>query len=234
MLFSIPALRAIRERFPKAWIEILVREYFYHAAKLVPFIDGVIVFHDDSSRWSFNSLLRFGKKVRDRWDLTVVLNTVSHSLTSDLFAYFSRARYILGSSEKVFPGASRNYFYNLIAPMPAVNTSMHQSERNLDIVRYIGCDTINLSEKIIVPEEITKNVDEDLAKFGISYTDPAIGIHIGAGKPENRWAVERFARFAEILHKKFLAQIMLFWGPAEDSLMREFCRSITEVPSKGV
>jgi len=74
----------------------------------------------------------------------VVLNTVSHSFTNDLLANFSGARYILGSEQLIFPGCTRNFFYNLTAPYSPVEK--HQSERNLDIVRHIGVETDDLSE----------------------------------------------------------------------------------------
>jgi ADP-heptose:LPS heptosyltransferase len=226
-LLSVPAIRALRERFPESTISLLVREYFAPIARLVPYIDDVLVFQEDSSQWTLSSFRLFWRKLRSRRDMTVVLNTVSHSLTSDLFALLSRAKYTLGFDDKPFQGSHTNSLYNFIAPVS--QGLRHQSERNLDIVRYIGCVTNDVSIAISVSPEDRARLQEECKKFGIDTSRQVAGIHIGAGKPSNRWPVDRFVRVAEFLKKHYDAQILLFWGPSdeEEELMRTFCHRLS-------
>lgn len=222
-LLSLPALRSLRHCFPEARIALVVREYFADAASLVPFVDEILVFREDASRWTWGSLRRFWRSLRSGWDLAVVLNTVSHSLTSDLLARFARARVVLGSAERVFPGSTRNFFYDLNAPM--ASGIRHQSERNVDILRYIGCSTDDMREELRVSDAVRTAVRGEIESLGQSAHGPLIGLHIGAGKPANRWPVERFAELANTLRERVEARILLFWGPAEEDLKEAFVSS---------
>ena len=221
-LLSIPALRALRTRYPEAWIAVLVRDYFFDVARLVPYLDDVIVAQEDALRWTGRSFREFWDRLRTPWDLTVVLNTVSHSLRSDLLAFFSRGTVVLGSADRTFPGSSRNFFYHLNAPGAA--GIRHQSERNLDIVRFIGCDTEDLREELLVPETEHLAACRELEERAISGSVPLIALHLGAGKPLNRWPADRFAALSKALREEFHAAVLVFWGPAEAGLRDEFVK----------
>ena len=131
-LLATPVFRAIRNRFPGARIGVLVRDYFADAIAGNPLVDEVLVLPKGGLRRGLRRIMTLWRKLFKRWDLTIVLNTVSHSLSSDLLAQLSSRRLVLGSAHRIFPGASRNFFYNLLAPYSS--TTRHQSERNLDIV----------------------------------------------------------------------------------------------------
>jgi ADP-heptose:LPS heptosyltransferase len=149
-LLATPVFRALRNRFPAARIGVLVRDYFADTVAGNPFVDEVLVLQKGNHRWNPRQMMTLFKQLHKRWDLTVVLNTVSHSLSSDLLAELSGGRLLLGSAHRVFPGASRNFFYNLLAPYST--TTVHQTERNLDIVRYIGAQTGDLTACMYVQD----------------------------------------------------------------------------------
>jgi len=226
-LLATPVLRALRERYPDARIGLLVRDYFADVASRVPGIDEVLVFRANLLHWTFKRFTTLWDQLRKRWDMTVVLNTVSHSLTSDVLAYLSGARYTVGSEAHVFPGCSRNFLYNVVAPLH--RPPRHQTDRNLDIVRILDADTQDLSEEIRISENEQMSARERFSKASL----PApllIGMHIGAGKKPNRWPVKNFARLAEEVREKYGAEVILFWGLAEGDLCREFCRSVSFKP----
>jgi ADP-heptose:LPS heptosyltransferase len=229
-LLATPVFRAIRNRFPEAYVGVLVRDYFADAVAGNPLVDEILVLQKGSRCWDPRRIMTLWQKVYKRWDLTIVLNTVSHSLSSDLLAELSSKKLILGSAHRVFPGASRNFFYNLVAPYSL--TTQHQSERNLDIVRYINAHTEDLSEFMYVGDTERHQALESLHQLGMCEGKLSIALHIGAGKKANRWPVARFARLAQLLHDRLGAQIVLFWGPDEATLADEFCRLITFVPVK--
>lgn len=219
-LLATPALRALREHFPSARIALVVREYFQDVASMVPFVDEVIVFRERASRWTWANGTAFYHSLRSNWDLTVVLNTVSHSLTSDVLASISRARFVLGSGARVFAGSSRNFFYNLIAPGPG--GERHQTLQNLDILEYIGVRTQDYSPRIEVSDSGEREARRELEARGIVPGRRAIGFHLGAGKEPNRWPVARFAELASRLTGSGGAQVVLFWGAKEEDLRRQF------------
>ncbi len=215
-LLSTPALLALRNRFPGAHIGLVVRSYCADTVQHHPHIDEILIFQEYGLRWTPGKITRFWKALYKKWDMAVVLSSESHSLTSDLIAVLSGAKIILGSGSHIFPGCSRNFFYDLIAPDPG---RLHQSERNLAIVRYIGADTGDLSERVHITTEEKNAVRQ---AFGSAYSGfPVIGIHIGGSKSGNRWPVDRFVRIAEMLHD-LPAGILVFWGPGEKELSETF------------
>lgn len=226
-LLATPVLRALRDRYPEARIGLLVRDYFADVAARVPAVDEVLVFRANLFHWTFKGFRTLWDQLRKRWDVTVVLNTVSHSLTSDVLAYVSGAQYVVGSEAHVFPGCRRNFFYNVIAPLYL--PPRHQTDRNLDIVRILGVDTGDLSEEIWIPENERMSARERISK-AIAPPPLLIGMHIGAGKKPNRWPVKSFAGLAGEVREKYGAEVVLFWGPAEGDLCREFCSSVNFNP----
>jgi ADP-heptose:LPS heptosyltransferase len=227
-LLATPVFRALRNRFPETRIGVLVRDYFADVVAGNPFVDEILVLEKGSRRWDPRRMTGLLKKLYKRWDLAIVLNTVSHSLSSDLLAELSSRKLILGSAHRVFPGASRNFFYNLVAPYSP--TTLHQTERNLDIVRYIGAHTQDRAEFMHVGESDRRHALASLHQLGMRDGMPRIALHVGAGKVANRWPVARFARLAQFLRDRLSAQIILFWGPNETNLADEFCRLISFVP----
>ncbi|MFZ5518544.1 MAG: glycosyltransferase family 9 protein [Candidatus Zhuqueibacterota bacterium] len=214
-LLATPVLRALREHFPQSHITVLVRGYTREAALHNEYINDVIYLPESGYNYSLGWLREFWKKLRRRYELAVVLNTVSHSLSSDILSHLSRSKFVLGSAHRIFPGCQRNFFYSFLAPYDAVEK--HQTERNLDIVRYLGIDTRDRSEVMTITEEERNWAVQFLRDNGLTAGLQPIGIHPGAGKIENRWQVEKFA---EVAGYWFQASYMpvLFWGPKEVEL----------------
>ncbi len=220
-LLSTPVFRALRQRFPQAHLAVVARKYTADLARHNRYLDEVICFRDILGDWSLSYARYLLKRLYKQWDLVVVLNTVSHSLSSDLLARLTRAPWIVGSEHHRFPGTIRNFNYHLMAPYHS-DPSRHQSKRNVDIVRYIGADTDNYCETMNILESEQASVREVLAQLGWKPDRPLIVIHPGAGKKENRWPVDRFARVAERLFNTQRVQLFLTWGPDEGELATAF------------
>lgn len=219
LLLSTPVLRALKSRFPASQITMIARAYTAVVLENHPFIDEVLTFHEDIRRWTPQKFIHFKKRLRSGFDLTVVLNTVSHSLSSDILAYLSRSALVLGSEHMPFGGCKRNFFYNLLAPYAA--EQRHQTERNLDIVRIIGADTNDVREIAGVAEDEKAKAATLIRSLVKDTGKTVIGMHPGAGKPENRWPAAKFAAAGDLLCDQFNAGVILFRGPREQLLVDE-------------
>jgi ADP-heptose:LPS heptosyltransferase len=215
-LLSTPVFKAIRRRYPAAHITAVTRSYTARVAEYNEFIDAVVPIYEHGEDWTLSRLADVAGLARRKADLAIVLNTVSHSLTSDLIARFSTRGYILGSEHRRFSGTCRNFFYNLNAPYQ--EGARHQSERNLDIVRYIGIEGDDLREHMRLRPEELEWARAHLTELGRDESKPLIAIHPGAGKVENRWPVANFAAAANALAAENGAQIYLTWGSRENEL----------------
>jgi lipopolysaccharide heptosyltransferase II len=227
-LLSTPVFRALRQFFPQAHIAVIARTYTAELAYRNPYLNEVFVVPEKLLGWTPLKIWRLVAGLLRGWDLAIVLNTVSHSLTSDLLAYFSGARYVLGSEHRIFPGCKRNFFYNLVARYFAQQKP--QSERNLDIVRHLGIDTEDRSEVMALTAQEKLFAGNFMRQHGLAEKDVVVAMHPGAGKIHNRWPAEKFAELANTLHRRFNVHLVFMWGPEENSLGANLCRRLSFEP----
>lgn len=178
-LLAGPSFAVLRQAFPKARIGAVVHPQIASIASMNPNIDEVIVAPPEPEI-SFRHFFKACWSLRKKWDLVIVLNTKMHSLVGDLIAHFSGARLILGSAGRIFPGTRRNFIYNLIAPLWPDH--IHQSEKNLDVLRYIGIEGQEVASELILSKKRLSVAYSELESKGYKHNKPLIGIHVGGGK----------------------------------------------------
>jgi ADP-heptose:LPS heptosyltransferase len=223
-LLSTPAFRAVRLTFPDAHISLLARKYTTQLLENNWFVDNVITFYENGRDWNYRYFVSLWKNIRSKYDLVIVLNTVSHSLTSDFIAHLSNAKYVVGPDHLLYKGTSRNFFYNLLSPYRQAIVS--QSQRNIDIVSPIGCETKNLSQEIFLTKDEKKQARACLKSSGWDGINKLVAIHPGAGKLGNRWPVENFASVAEKLWNNLKCAFFITWGPGEEELGKELTKKM--------
>lgn len=232
LLLATPVFRAVRENFPEAHISALVRSYTSQILYNNIYLNEVISFYERFTDWSPRKAVHFFKCLCSNFDLAIVLNTVSHSVTSDLLAWLSGAKYRLGSEHLIFEGCQSNILYNLIAPYR--DSNKHQTEKNLDIIRYIQIDTKNKSEEINLNQGELDRAKAFLRCHKIKGNDLIVAMHLGAGKVQNRWKVNRFKQVAEYFNFNYNAKIVVSWGPKEKELGSEFLNGLPFAPVHAV
>lgn len=215
-LLSTPVLRAVRENFPQSFIALVVRPYFAPVALNNRYVDQVIVTYERLAQLRLSRLRQFWREIRQGFDLAVMLNTVSHSLTSDWIVQLSRARWVIGPDHLPYKGTTRNFFYNFLVPYPT--ETGHQSRRNLDILRPFGISTANERENMTLLPEEHNWAEAFLQERGRDRNRPCIAVQAGAAKISNRWPVDNFAQAASRLAEQYHAQLLLTWGPKEIEL----------------
>jgi ADP-heptose:LPS heptosyltransferase len=198
-LLSTPVFRALRKRFPQAHLGLVVRTYTWPVALYNPNIDEVLIFPEKWKYFHIGRFLSFVKGLWKGWDLTIVLNTVSHSFSSDLIAFFSRARWVLGREDMIFSGCQSNFFYNILVPAPS--PELHQSLINLKQVELLGISMDCLEEQLILTGHEQQQVRQVLKALGVFENQPLICVIPGAGKLENRWPLSKFSEFMNGMHQ---------------------------------
>ncbi len=223
-LLSTPVFHALRNQFPDAHIAVMARKYTASLMQHNEYVDTVITFYEHGKDWNLGRITKFIKLLRRGYDLAIVLNTVSHSLTSDLAARLSGAKYVLGPEHLTFQGTTRNFFYHFNAPY--IKQERNQSLRNLDILSYIGIQAVEPYEHITLLTEEKNDARELLLQKGWDGKQMLISVHPGAGKLMNRWPVENFAKAAQELADYYDAQLLITWGPNEKELGESLCSQL--------
>src|SRR3990167_9548920 len=90
VILSIPSIRALREKYPKAWIAVLVGRKSRKIIRNCPYVDDAIVYDEDGGPGGLVGLLRMARLLAgEDFDMTVDLQ---NNRRSHLLAYLSGAR----------------------------------------------------------------------------------------------------------------------------------------------
>ena len=90
----------------------------------------------------------------------------------------------------------------------------HQTLRNLDILLPLHLTTDDLSCKLGFTKEEIRSAKVTLSSLRSKH-ELLIGMHVGAGKIENRWATEKFAALANKLSEEHNAGFLFTAGPLD-------------------
>jgi len=196
-LLITPALRALRLRFPRARITLVVNRFLAPLAEHQPDVDRVIV---------AGSLPAIP---REPYDVALVLNTVSHSLTSDLIARLSGARSVIGPASpplKDAPGAPL-YDWAYAVHEPA---GPHQMDRALAVVAPLGCPD--------VPREYRYGMTEIENAAGAATRaslprGPVVAMHLGTKDDTRRYPARQWTDVADRVAQATGAHIAILDAP---------------------
>ena len=232
-LLNTPAIHALRELFPLALIELVVRPYLAPVAERNPDVDGVLVFRGTGmdrlpGREADGVPTNMHGAFSGHCDLAVVFNTVSHSFSSDLIARFSRAPLILGPERPGFDHCEKNPFYNLVAPVEL--RDKHQVERNLDVVRYIGGKPADLSYRYGWTEDEDNVAGELMHRLEGVGKGRIVAVHFGSVDERKVYPLRALARLCNEIVSEIGERILLLDVPGCASRMAELKAGISSDP----
>lgn len=216
LLVAVPALRAIRRRFPSAeitliglpWAESFVQRFSRYIDRFVEFpgfpgIDQVEVNHERTAHF-------FEEQRARNYDLVIQMH--GSGAASNPFALALGGRVTAG------------YF---IERMPAGMTigqkypdDLPEIERNLGLARMLGCSNCDPRLEFPLFKQDHAEAAALLHRLPLA-TRPWVGIHTGARSPARRWSVEYFASVADTFAQRFSAQIILTGGPGESTTAQQ-------------
>jgi ADP-heptose:LPS heptosyltransferase len=219
VVLSLPALAAIRQRFPKARITAaggsaaaLVIEMSGSADRTMA-IDRVAL-RDGPKMQALSAMARIVADVRRaHYDLAIDLHSLSES---NLLAWLS------GAPERVFAQRGGRSL-GLLATMrtPWEDREKHQVDRYLDVLVPLG-----ITGAPRIPRLPTRPADDEfvrklLRERGVGEDARLVGLFPGASQPRRRWPLERFAELAARLEKNEGARILVFLGPEEAAVAEQ-------------
>lgn len=231
MLCSLPLFAALKKKYPDSKITLVasVTNYNIIYGDVNPYINDVIIFNKST----LLHLLRFFKKLRSiPFDLGIVPSTVSMSRTSHLINYISRAKVRVGVNSINGKKNKSDYLLNIKSDFNWDELKLHQTQRNLDIVRQVGCD-LSLDEvkelkmgfsgeELLIADKFIKGNLPDKNKKIFAF-------HAGAGKIQNRWSVKNFTELISLLYKKYNPYVLINSGPVDKEVTDELTKNLSEL-----
>ncbi|HQJ74037.1 MAG TPA: glycosyltransferase family 9 protein [Bacteroidota bacterium] len=223
MLCATPLFRALKEKFPHSRITLVSGIVNTQIVLNNPFLDRVIEYNNVKILRSPLKLINFIRELRkEKYNFVVVPATVSMSVTSDLIAFFSRARYRIGVVSLSGKRNLTGFLYNYPVIINWEKDSLkHQTERNIDVLKDFSISTNDYSLVIgLTDEEILKGKE-----FYNNYHQKgkiSVGIHAGAGKIKNQWPCEKFEELIDKLILEQNCEIFMTIGPMDESVYEYF------------
>jgi ADP-heptose:LPS heptosyltransferase len=215
LLAGVSLFRAIKETYPRSHISLVVSPANYPAVVKNKFLDRVFVFNKKKLLNPFY-LLKAIKFFREGYDLTIVPVVVSISFTSNLLARLSKSKIRIGANSLNGSPNKSSFFFDRRIDLDWRNhPDSNVAERNLDIVRPFGIATTDYRSEITFNGADTAAAQKFIEEFGDDKKKLLIGLHVGAGKPVNRWSLDKYAALVKKLDYNFPANFYLTGGWAE-------------------
>jgi ADP-heptose:LPS heptosyltransferase len=223
VVVSLPALRAIRERFPAARITVAVGSSAAAVVDLSGFANATlpvdrVALRDGPTAASIMRIFKLVQDVRKlEFDFVIDLHSLSET---NLLGFLSGASHRLFSRR---PGRSLDFLSNFRPQPPVEDTSptKHAVDRYLDLLIPLGIKDAQRVPQLKTRLEDDKFIEEMLKREKANTGTPLVGIFPGAGHPSRRWPVERFAELADRLVRNDGVRIVLFAGPEERELVKQ-------------
>jgi ADP-heptose:LPS heptosyltransferase len=221
VVMSLPALRAIRERFPHARITVVVGRPGGEIIEMSGYADATIEvdrvgLRDGSKPLSVLRIFRVVKDVRQRkFDFVIDLHSFSET---NLLGFFS------GAPKRLFsrrPGRSLDFLANF-TPKPAVDKNdpdQHLIDRYLEVLVPLGIKDSPRVPRLMTAVEDDHAIDAMLRKAKAEMGSPLVGLFPGAGHPGRCWPLEQFAHLADFLIRNDGVRPIIFVGPEERHLV---------------
>src|SRR5215468_8911659 len=217
VVMSLPALRAIRERFTRARITVAAGTPSSQIIELSGYADEIIAVDRVALRDGFipASILRIFNVVKDirrrQFDFVIDLHSFSET---NLMGFLS------GAPQRLFarrPGRSLDFLasFNPKPPVDRNDPNQHLVDRYLDVLKPLG-----LSDVVRIPTMTTRTsdnraVDAALKEAKAESGTPLVGLFPGAGPPGRAWPVDKWAELADFLIRNDGVRPAVFLGPEE-------------------
>lgn len=220
VILSLPALSAVRSKFPRAKITALIGKASAELVELSNLVDEKIAvdrvkLRDSAKMWSLKEILKIAAEIRRRrFDFIIDLHSLSET---NLLGYFSGAKHRLYINRE---SRSLDFLGNFAPKPPLEDKSKHATDRYLDALKPLG---IEGAERFV---QITPKA-ADIEKIGrfwqnkVATDRKLVGIFPGAGHPSRRWKLSNFADAAARLIRENKSQPIVFLGPEEVDMRSE-------------
>ncbi len=229
LLITTPAIRAVRKRFPNAHLAVVVREYTASMMWENPNVNEVIVFYEQLSRWNWQKLKIFWTNLRKDggYDCAIVLNTISRSLSSDIIAVLSKAKYIVGPNHLSLDPDIPEKIYNVLTPRSRKYQT--EIEHNLDIVRAIGVLPDGTEYDLELDDNEKLEGERTLYALGIQRRGQMlIGVHFGTLDLTRRFPLPKLGIVIDWMKKQYNCDVIVLVGPNEVELREELFNNVNE------
>lgn len=226
LLAGVSLFRAVKETYPDSHISLVVSPFNYPGMVKNKYLDRIYIF-DKKKLFNPVYIYKTVKFFREGYDLAIVPVVVSISFTSNLLARLSKSKIRIGANSlNGKPNLSSFLFDRRIDIDWRKHPDSNVSERSLDIVRPFGINTNNYRSEISFNGADTNAAKKFIDEFTDNNKKLLIGLHVGAGKENNRWSLDKYAAVVARLDRNYSANFYLTGGWAEKEELNYLIKNV--------
>lgn len=218
---TTPVFRALRERYPDAYICALVNSYNLPVLENNPDIDQAFAYTKAKHRPTGKSIfgvywdrVRLVQQLRRLNFDYVILAGPGFQKRSLLFARMLRPKHIVGF---ILEGERGIEHIDTHLPYHPVPKQIHETEDTFRLLTTLGIDSPPPKMRIVADPAKTLAVQQLIDQKQWRPNIPLLGIHISARKPSQRWPANNFVELIRKLHQSHNAAFLLFWSPGDNT-----------------
>ena len=227
-IMALPALRAVRKRFPDGEIAIVARPYVADIYRDQEICDQLIPYDPKGLHSGFSGRERLASELRaQKFDVALLLQ---NAFDAAWLAWRANVPERIGYARD-----GRSLLLTKAMPLPRHGEiPAHEKYYYLELLRRAGWLDSMPEEAFIglrVPEEKRRSADEFLCKSGVR--QGALRIAIGAGASYGSakcWLPSRFSEVANRLQSEADADVILFGTAAEASVSTAISAEMRQPP----
>jgi ADP-heptose:LPS heptosyltransferase len=199
LLFSTPAIRALKETYPAWRLDLLLKPSAGPLMHHNPHVERIWLYPGRGA-----GLLQLMHRLgEEHYDLAIVLHGNDPEAT--LLASASRAPFIIGSAHSPLA-------FVYAARVERANPYQHAIERRLDFVRLVGADTEDKRMELFLPPQAEAEAAAIIqGQFGPS---PArlMALHPTGSAPYKWWPLESYIELGKHLYERYRAALFIISG----------------------
>ena len=218
VLMNLPAIRVLRQTYPKAWMALAVDKAVSNFFKDHPDLDEIIVL--DAAELSRNRQKRWEliRKIRAaRFDLAVVSNPSK---------FFHLLLFLSGIPIRAGWRRKWSFFLNRSLPDLKDKSARHEIDSNLDLAGLVS--DRKWDGRYIMPEDKKSAEQVEVLLNDVDASLPIVAIHPGTSNPQKKWPSECFVALCGQLQASGQCGVVLIGGEEEMDLSREIARKLSK------
>jgi lipopolysaccharide heptosyltransferase II len=228
VLFTTPAICALKEKFPRAKLTVWVKSRGRAVLENNPHVDEILVFDNVSVARGFEEIKYFD--IKSKLKFVSALRRRKFDLVVDLVGTWGTNLYSFLSGASLRFGFDMHGFGFLLTKSTPIVPGIHLKQNYLEVIRTMGITPTHedLQMKLSPSEE--EFAEKFVTDHNLSSDDFLVGIHPGAGWDTKRWPPANFGQLANLLVEENDATILLFGSKEEEKLAKEIARQMNSKP----
>lgn len=216
LICTTPLLHAVREKYPEAYVAVLVSSYNQAVLNDNPDVDEVFVFlkrQQKNHGYSLPGLLWH------RWRLIRTLRRLRFDyilLANGGWRYGRQlgGKTVIGFRERDNPDWKQP---DVVVSLPNGGLDDHEVSKVAHLGEAIGVPGALGRLWLFPDKDRVHSVREKLKSLGWDETKPSVAVHISSRQPVQRWAEASFVELIRGVLQRYQCQVLLLWSPGPEN-----------------